>query len=264
MANVITDAELVSQFAKKAMEEPEAVIAPSQAPSDTTVELPGGYATASGKIVKVAEVRELTGADEEAISRAGSRAKALNVIIQRGLVRVGDEEVTKDTLDTLLSGDRDAILIGIRKVTFGNTLDMSIRCPSCLDEHESTVDLNTDVPVVSLPSAEDRFWVVSTKSGPVGVTLPTGVVQKRLMDNADKTSSEINTLLLSGCVLTVNGIPSMGAHTALSLGMSDRTKIIEEIIRRNPGPRLGEVKIACKACGEDIDLPLSLLDLFQL
>jgi len=264
VSNVITDAELVSQFAKKAMEEPEAVIAPSQAPSDNTVELPGGYATNSGKIVKVAEVRELNGADEEAISRAGSRAKALNVILQRGLVRVGDEEVTKDTLDNLLSGDRDAILIGIRKVTFGETLDMSIRCPLCLDEHESTVNLNTDVPVVSLLSAEDRSWVVNTKSGPVGVTLPTGVVQKKLMDNADKTSSEINTLLLSGCVLTVNGVPSMGAHTALSLSMSDRTKIIEDIINRNPGPRLGEVKIACKACGEGIDLPLSLLDLFQL
>ena len=264
MSNVITDAELVSQFAKKAMEEPEAVIAPSQAPSDTTVDLPGGYATESGKIIKVAEVRELNGSDEEAISRAGSRAKALNVILQRGLVRVGEEAVTKEALDNLLSGDRDAILIGIRKVTFGDTLDMSIRCPFCFDEHDTSIDLSTDIPQVLLPSAEDRSWVVSTKSGPVGVTLPTGVVQKKLMDNADKTSSEINTLLLGGCILTVNGVPSMGAHTALSLSMSDRTKIIEEIIRRNPGPRLGEVKKACKACGEAIELPLSLLDLFQL
>ena len=264
MSNVITDAELVSQFAKKAMEEPEAVIAPSQAPSDTTVTLPGGYVTNSEKVIKTAEVRELNGADEEAISRAGSRAKALNVILQRGLTKVGDEEITKDTLDNLLSGDRDAILIGIRKVTFGETLDLSIRCGSCSEEQDTSINLSTDVPIISLSQSEDRAWTVTTKSGPVVVTLPTGVVQKKLMDNADKTSSEINTLLLSGCILTVNGVPSMGAHTALSLSMSDRTKIIEEIISKNPGPRLGEVKKACKACGEDINLPLSLLDLFQL
>jgi len=84
------------------------------------------------------------------------------------------------------------------------------------------------------------------------------------MDNADKTAAEINTLLLSGCVVSVNGAPSMGAHTVLSLGMVDRAKLVDDIIENNPGPRLGEVKKACKACGESIDLPLSLLDLFQL
>ena len=84
------------------------------------------------------------------------------------------------------------------------------------------------------------------------------------MDNADKTAAEINTLLLSGCVISVNGTPSMGAHTVLSLGMTDRASIVDEIIENNPGPRLGEVKKACKACGEDMSLPLSLLDLFQL
>ena len=56
----------------------------------------------------------------------------------------------------------------------------------------------------------------------------------------------------------------MGASTVLNLGMQDRSKIVEEIINRNPGPRLGEVKKTCKACGEDIALPLSLVDLFRL
>jgi hypothetical protein len=84
------------------------------------------------------------------------------------------------------------------------------------------------------------------------------------MDNLDKTSSEVNTMLLAGCILSVNGAPSIGASTALSLGMADRNKLIDNIIERNPGPRLGEVKKVCKACGEDIHLPLSLLDLFRL
>ena len=71
-------------------------------------------------------------------------------------------------------------------------------------------------------------------------------------------------MLLAGCILSVNGAPSIGAQTALSLGMADRTKMVEDIIERNPGPRLGEVKKVCKACGEYIPLPLSLLDLFRV
>ena len=94
--------------------------------------------------------------------------------------------------------------------------------------------------------------------------LPNGIVQKKLMENMDKTSAEINTLLLSGCIVTINGSPSVGASTALSLSMADRAKIIDQILEKNPGPRLGEVKKACKACGEDMDLPLSLVDLFRL
>ena len=109
-----------------------------------------------------------------------------------------------------------------------------------------------------------RTWRVETKKGYVTVTLPTGLTQKKLLENAEKTSAEINTLLLSGCVLSVNDVPSMGASTVLNLSMSYRTKIIESILDRNPGPRLGEVKKTCKACGEAIALPLSLVDLFRL
>jgi hypothetical protein len=263
VSNVITDAELVSQFAKKAMEEPEAVIT-SRAPSETSVDLPGGYIKNS-TVIKTAEVRELNGADEEAIAKAGSRAKALHVLLQRGLVKLGADEVTKEDLDNLLSGDRDAILLGTRKVTFGEEMPLNVRCFTCNEDQEVVLNLTEDVPVVKLEDPiEGRAWFVNTKNGQVGVALPTGLVQKKLMDNADKTAAEINTLLLSGCVLSVNGVPSMGAHTVLSLGMIDRSKIVDEIIEKNPGPRLGEVSKACKACGEDISLPLSLLDLFRL
>ena len=46
--------------------------------------------------------------------------------------------------------------------------------------------------------------------------------------------------------------------------ISKLNKQFDEIIKRNPGPRLGEVTKACKACGELMALPLSLLDLFRI
>lgn len=264
MTEIITDAELVSKFAAQAMEEPERVIE-TRAPSESEVKLPGGFIGANREIISTAEVRELNGMDEELISKAGSSAKSFNVLLQRGLVKLGSEEVTRDQIDNLLSGDRDAILIAIRRATFGNTLDLNINCPSCNVPQTTSIDLVEDVPVKTLENPlEDRTFFVETKKGPVGVALPTGIVQKRLVDNMDKTIAEMNTVLLAGCILSVNGAPSSGASTALSLGMADRTKVLDAITDRNPGPRLGEVKKACQACGEDIELPLSLTDLFRL
>jgi hypothetical protein len=264
MSDIITDAQLLAQFAEKAMEEPAAVIK-TRAPSESEVQLPGGFIDLDGVLHTTAEVKELTGADEEAVAKAGSSGKALNVLLSRGLAKLGDKPATSNDLDMLLSGDRDAILLGIRRVTFGDSAEMRVKCFTCSDEHDTSINLKEDVPVKSLDKPEeDRTWDMDTKLGPVTVSLPNGITQKRLMENYDKTSAEINTLLLSGCILSLNGFPSAGATTALSLGMADRTKIIDEIIKRNPGPRLGEVKKACKACGEDIDLPLSLLDLFRI
>jgi hypothetical protein len=264
VTKIITDAELVQQYANKVMEEPEQAIT-TRAPSDSEVLLPGGYILPNGELVTKAEVRELTGADEEAISKAGSTAKSLNVLLQRGLVKLGDTEVSKEDLDSLLSGDRDSILLGIRKVTFGRTLTVNIRCSSCAQDQTSEIDLDKDVPVKRLSDpVSERTWEVQTKQGIVHLSLPNGITQKKLMDNLDKTSAEVNTMLLAGCIVSVNGAPSIGTSTALSLGLSDRNKIVEDIIERNPGPRLGEVKKVCKACGEDIALPLSLLDLFRI
>ena len=263
MSDIITDAQLLQQFAERLSEEPAAKIQ-TRAPSESEVDLPGGYIDLENKLHTTAEVRELTGADEEAVAKAGSSGKALNVLLARGLAKLGNREATADDLDMLLAGDRDAILLGIRRVTFGTTSTLRVRCQSCSDEHDTTIDLVEDVPVKRLKDPSERQWTMETKLGPVVVALPNGITQKKLMENYDKTSAEINTLLLSGCIVSLNGAPSVGAGTALSLGMADRTRIIDEIINRNPGPRLGEVKKACKACGEDIRLPLSLLDLFRI
>ena len=262
MSNIITDAELVNKAAAMAMEEPAQAVT-TRAPSESEVTLPGGFIQPNGEVVLTAEVRELNGADEEAIAKAGTTGKALNALLQRGVIKLGSTEVKKDDLDLLLSGDRDALLLGIRKVTFGSEIDLFSKCVSCGDEDKVTVDLDKDVPVKHLGD-EPRTWDVETKKGTVRVTLPNGVTQRKLLENTDKTSAELTTLLLAGCVLSINGVPSVGAASALSLGMVDRSKITEEIIERNPGPRLGEVKKVCKACGEDMALPLSLLDLFRI
>lgn len=260
MSEVITDSELVNKFAQRAMEAPETKIK-TQAPSKPVVNLPGGFME-NGEVVKTAEVRELNGLDEEAISKAPTTGKALNLLLQRGLVKLGSREATFEDLDKLLSGDRDAILIGIRRVTFGNTIEFNNVCGNCAETQEISIDLVKDVPVRELTG--ERSWTIKTAKNKIDVSLPTGATQKKLLENIDKTAAEINTLLLSGCVMAVNGEPSLGASTVLSLGMAERAKVVDEILERIPGPRLGEVVKTCKACGETMNTPLSLVDLFRL
>jgi len=263
VSQVITDAELVNKFAQQAMEEPEQVIE-TKAPPGPEVELPGGFIDKGGLVTTV-EVRELTGVDEEAIAKASNTGKALNVLLQRGLVKIGSRPATQEDLDLFLSGDRDAVLIGIRRITFGETLDVTASCPNCGVKQAVSIDLEDDIPVTTLKDpVADRTWQIKLKKNVVTVSLPTGITQRRLMENSDKTSAELSTILLSGCVQTVNGAPSLGASTVLNLGIADRAQIVDEIMARTPGPRLGEVSKVCKACGEGIPLPLSLVDLFRL
>jgi hypothetical protein len=263
--NMSSDPTVINQLAEQLLEEPATEIK-TVAPSSSEVILPGGFVAGDGSLIKYAEVRELNGMDEEAISKAGSTGRALVVMLQRGLVSLGMEKPDKDAFDSLLSGDRDSILIGIRRITFGNEIEFEFPCTQCQTDLAVSVDLTTDIPYKTLenPLEDRKFTYESEKAGTIVVGLPTGITQKKLLENADKTAAEINTILLAGCVESVNGIVSMGASTVLKLGMKDREKIISEILTRNPGPRLGEVKTTCEACGEEIPMPLSLADLFRL
>lgn len=266
MTEIISDdPNVVSQYAEELTKDPSSEVK-TVAPSNSSVILPGGFISKDGSLIKYGEVRELTGVDEEAISKAGSPGKALAAMLQRGVTSIGTTPAEKSDLDQLLSGDRDALLIGIRRVTFGDTIEFSLRCPHCKTDLEIVVDLLKDIPVKGLedPINDRTFTYMSKKNGAIVVSLPTGAVQKKLVENSDKTASELNTILLSGCVKSVNGEPALGASTALTLGMADREGIINEILEKNPGPRLGEVTTTCEACGEVIPTPLSLADLFRL
>ena len=68
MTSLSSDPKLVSAAISEALKE-EPVEVTTVAPSDNEVVLPGGFISPGGILAKSAEVRELNGADEEAISR---------------------------------------------------------------------------------------------------------------------------------------------------------------------------------------------------
>lgn len=240
----------------------------AELPSDLVI-LPGGYLDLfQGVLITDAHVRELNGEDEEAISKtAESPARYFDTILSRGVETIGDSlKVTKDVLNRLLAGDRDALLLGIRCVTFGEVVDYFAFCPHCRTEQSVSVNLRTDIPVDKLEDpVSGRSFEVDLPSGKKAqVSLPDGSASAAMANSTDKTESALKTVLLQHTVKEIDGFPVVNADAVRkNLSIQDRNKIIEELNERNPGPQLGEVSRPCEDCEGDIPVIVNMADLFR-
>lgn len=238
----------------------EPTVAP---PPDCVVRLPAGFLNLAGEATYEAEVRELTGRDEEALSRMTSTDKLLQAALTRGVVRIGDTQATEEILNNLLSGDRDFLLLRIFIATFGNTIDVTPICPTCGDRVETEIDLAKQVEVRTLESPYDRRFTMDIKRGTVTVELPTGHTQKELLNSSDKSTAELSTLLLANSVTEINGTTVLGAAQVLDLPITDRRKIVQEIVTRSPGPQMQDIKTPCPNCETTLEVALPLATLFR-
>jgi hypothetical protein len=237
--------------------------APVALPPDGEVILPGGLYDPFEGSISTAVVRELTGSDEEVIARISDPGKSLLTILERAVIKIGNEDATKETLDQLLAGDREMLLLAIRKITFGEEVTVGPGlCPTCQEEQTVTIHLTNDVEIKTLDE-KDRVFTVKCKVGIVEATLPSGAVQKTLVNSSNKNSAELDTLLLQGCIVSINGLPITNPQIVKDLSIKDRRDILKAITDRNPGPQLGAIKKACQSCGSEVPLPLTLAELFQ-
>ena len=233
-------------------------------PSDTAVNLPGGYITSTGEVYSEAEVRELNGKDEEEISKATTLGKALLTILKRGTVRIGNESVTDTMLDNLLSGDRDMLLLGIFKATFGNIAHLGGYCGSCAETKEVDVEIDKDIKIKVLTDPiNDRTFTVKGKSLDYTVQLPTGITQRELMLSADKTIAELNTILLEQTVVKIGEAPVVSKIQVQNIGLTDRRKLVDEINKRVCGPQFEDLVLDCPDCEGEVQVPISLGTLFR-
>lgn len=237
-------------------------------PTDGFVRLPGGLVLGE-KTYYDLEVRELTGSDEERLSKARSSsdpARWYNTLLECGVVSIGGHPA-EDVLDSLLIGDREYLLLAIRTATYGDEIEMgTVGCPQCGQQVDLTVTA-TQVPVTRLRSvADSKFEVRMRKGGKARVRLPNGADQTAFLEDPNLTDAERNTILLSRCVvsLEVDGEEtSVAAFPSLvnELGIVDRRSILKEIADRMPGPRYDEVEIE-HDCGMKIPAPMGLVSLF--
>jgi len=229
------------------------------APPNPVVELYVGVADPSGDWQKTAIVRELTGADEEALASFEAKgsvgyADYMSFLLRRAVESIGHINVKQEpgVIDSLIIGDRDKLFMAIVEATYGNIREYQVDCPSCEQPNDVFVDIST---FPEKPLKEGIGPKVST-------TLKDGtVVEFRLPNGQDsieaiktsKTAAEQNTYLLSRCVTNVTGNTSIWAK---ELGLADRSKLIKTLLDAQPGPEIGEVKAQCADCGHEFPIML--------
>lgn len=262
----------VAGAAKSALEEANPRPDPEM-PNDNLVKLPGGLKTKDG-ILNSVTIRELTGADEEALaaaSRQGNIFHFMDVVLQRGTVRFGQEDPAKTAqhLKDALVGDRDSVLLAIRRTTFGEEIDMfDWVCPACNVPTQIKADVS-DIPVRKPDSLEREFEVPLKHGRKAVVRLANGADQLAVFDQEDLTTAQRNSILLSRTVRflddadgTRQNIVGFSSAITRNLPIKDRQDILVQLAERQPGPRFNELTFTHEACGKVVPLVISIGHLF--
>jgi uncharacterized protein (UPF0212 family) len=101
------------------------------------ITLPGGL-WRNGACQREAVLRPLTGEDELFLheqTRHESPARRATALLGRCVVRLGpDSPPGREALRALTVGDREALLLNIRRLTFGEVLEGRLTCPACAQE----------------------------------------------------------------------------------------------------------------------------------
>lgn len=243
-------------------------------PPDGSVTLIAGYVDPSGNRYTSAEVRELRGRDEEALARAvanGDMMRYIDTIVRVGTVRIGeitDEKELVTALDSLLIGDRDVLVMQIRRLAYGDTMKLDVRCPWCEEEFQVDYSFANDVPLKAHEQddlSQRLFDVELPSGGTVEIRLVDGKAQKAVFtaENSKKTDAEINTLLLREVVLSLNGRPVKGVGPILDMASKDRIHLLQWLADNQPGPQYADVKQECPECEREFPLVVTTREMFR-
>ena len=217
------------------------------------------------------EIKFMTARDEDILTSPTLLKKGLaidrflqNVIVNKAI-----------NIDTLISGDKNAIVIASRINGFGSDYTTKISCPSC----QTTVDNSFDLSAVEVYEGGDLgdYDIRQSGSGTYMITLPkTKVeVETRLLTSKDenelaammmqkkkKKALETNlTDQLRKIVVSVNGIsdPRSLHQFVMSLPAFDSRYLRSAYLKVVPGMDMTQ-NFACENCGfeQEVDIPMTV------
>lgn len=238
-------------------------------PSASHANLAVGYIPEpGGEPTYKARVRELTGADEEELARAGTNPfRFFDTVIRRGTVEIGDAPANDRMLRALSIADRDTLLLAIRIATYGSEFEWEgWRCPHCGESSDLTFHLD-DIEITSPPLHQQEYIVLLRDGRAAKLRLPNGDDQAKIYEREDYTVAEQNSVMISRCVMELRGpddkeLP-VGPELGKQLGIADRKTIVKAMAAHTFGPQLENIKITHDACGKEAQVPLALGALFR-
>ena len=115
--------------------------------TEFTFTLPKGYVDKEGTLQREVVLREITGADQEAMLMPQLRqnpAKMLTALLARVIVRLGT--LDKSRVDTrvaaeLTKRDRDFLIMKLKEIDSGPEMEIDAECPDCGRKFKASLDI---------------------------------------------------------------------------------------------------------------------------
>jgi hypothetical protein len=239
-------------------------VAPSMGASpDVRVKLPVPLSHPTKGVLDTAEVRELTGEDEEYIQKGRARHDRIDRLVERGTESIGGEPVDQTVVQALTIGSRDALMLGIRRATYGDELELELTCRKCSADQRIAIDLATEIESLD---GEDEAEVELRRSGKALVRWPTVSDESLIMDAIESTptisSARLNTMLIGRVLVSVAGTDAFGEETARALPMPARQDLVKFLDENTPGPKF-QVEHSCAECGQNSPVSFTYEEMFR-
>ena len=230
---------------------------------------------------RTATVRELNGADEEALAKLNRRAWNYNTqvqdtIVKRATVSIGEIDATtaegKKVLGDLILGDRDLLFSETLLCTYGRTMDVEgVRCPHCDAIQDFGIDFDLLLDIGKIPEGIDPdgfdVEVLSDRNDPSSmhtytIRYPRGRDQLIVWGgDEEKSNAQIDTEILVRVMLGIDGKPVLDAKKwALEAPKLVRRDLIAELMKQ-PLVRFKEVEVPCVECAVEIPTAIGWADL---
>jgi hypothetical protein len=148
----------------------------------------------------------MTGADQEFLMEAGGTmlpARRTSAILARCVQRIGPEaSISPEVAGRLVVGDREALMLHLRQITFGDKLEPMVRCPKAECGQRMDVSLRTsDLLVPPAPDAVPEYIERDLPGlGVVRFRLPCGHDQEAVAALARSNPAAAARMLLGRCV----------------------------------------------------------------
>jgi hypothetical protein len=175
------------------------------------VQVPGGL-WRDGVCVREVCLRPLCGEDEAFLLEAGESLSAparVTALLSRSILRVGaDENVTPEIVRTLTAGDREALLLHLRRITYGERLPCLLNCANSRCGKRMNLELKVSELLLE-PYSAAHEWndvAVSTekKTYRMRLRVPNGLDQELVAERAWTNLTDAENLLLQRCVDSIS------------------------------------------------------------
>lgn len=203
-----------------------------------------------------AGLRPLSGADEAFLLEVGgglSRAETVSLLLARCVRRIGGiEPATIDDVRDLTVGDREALLLNLRRLSFGERISSVTTCPA--PECGEPMDLELEVKDLLLqpkepsatPVGESRLDIGGDATWTVSYRAVTGADQEAVARQARSGIEDAVALLLDRCVLEITDITGAPVPTEKAIE-SLRDRLPQLLSDHDPQAEI-RLSLRCPVC----------------